>query len=153
MIKPDVKFINTVIFFFAILFMITGCVSGTGSNTSSGSKEVWKGRMEGDIRGNMTVILKPTPKQNQVRDIFGDITIHYDYAKGGHDAGVMRGRIKGLLTNGQLSASISGSVIQATFMGDLQGPMSGTEGSGSWSIYVPDEAAGNFDGTWQFEKQ
>ena len=139
--------------FILLLTLLSACVSSTSSNSLNTVKEIWKGSLAGDIRGEMVLILDQTETTGDQRDILGKITIKYDYAKGGHDSGTMIGRIRGSQKNGRLDAKINGSVLSATFMGDIKGDMTEKNGRGSFSIYVPDETAGTFIGDWNLEKQ
>ena len=138
-------------FFLCIFVLLTGCIA---SKPPSGVKaDIWAGEITGMAKGKISITSWLAGENNNDQIIQGQLIIDVEQAYGGHGKTRLKSSLKGRIKDGLMKVKFSGNVESATFMGELTGTMSERQGSGTWIIDVPDEAAGQFTGKWTLQKQ
>ncbi len=142
---------NVILLFSCLFSLLTGCVA---SGPPSGiEKDLWTGEITGMAKGKISISSWQSGESKNELTLEGQLLIDIESAWGGQGEGKLIGDLKGRIKDGLMEAKISGAVEGASFLGEFIGTMSETQGFGSWTIDVFDEAAGRYVGDWTLQKQ
>lgn len=149
-----VRLLNTLkhfLLFLSVFGLLAGCISP--KPLPDVKKNIWVGEITGMAIGKMRIIYWQTEGNNTDQMIQGNLVIDVEQAANGQGGVCLKSSLKGRIKNKLMEVKFSGNVEDATFHGKLTGTMAESHGYGTYMIYVPDEAAGQYTGKWTLKKQ